>query len=137
MIKIFKVIIILYLCFFNNNLLFAKKLSAPECMEIASMVNENMAGMKIDVITTITTTFCLPKGKQSQFIYKYSVNMDGISVSDVKSIIPAARAENINTWCTDPKQKIVIKQFHSVVYKYYSEDGSYLAEYIISEKDCR
>ena len=137
MIKVFKVIIILYLCFFNNNLLLAKKSSVSECNEIASIVNESMGGMKIDAITTLQTTVCVPKGKQAQFIYKYFVKMDGISVSDIENVIPAARAENVNTWCTDPQQKIVIKQFHSVVYKYYSEDGSYLAEYVISEKDCR
>lgn len=122
---------ILFAIFTNS--VFAAKLTARECNDVASEVNKTMSEMNIDEITTLKNAFC-PNDANLQ--YNYEVDLD-ITQSEFRNIIPDLKNPNINAWCSIPELKNLIVLLDSVGYRYFKKNGEYLGMYKFTDKSCR
>ncbi|MAV75758.1 MAG: hypothetical protein CL691_03975 [Cellvibrionales bacterium] len=110
----------------------AKKISNKECVEVASDINQDSAGMMIDEVTSLINTVCI----FGDFIYNYRITED-ITQKDFEYRIKSElKPSAIQNFCTDPSTRFFLDAVKSVTFKYIRSDGTYLAEYSFTDRDC-
>tara|TARA_Y100000389_G_C17360336_1_gene463397 strand:+ start:157 stop:651 length:495 start_codon:yes stop_codon:yes gene_type:complete len=121
-------------------------ISLEFCKEMTSELNRSMP-MRVDEITTTTTSVCLPelRGKSASLFYKRVVDTNSAvwreNINDdpeiIKSIMKYNKGEVLNGFCTNPNQRMLLDGLVSIIYNYSSSNGSHIGEFSINKNDCK
>ena len=121
-------------------------ISLDFCKEISSEINKAMP-MRVDEVTTTTTTGCIPefKGKSASLIYMRTIDTNSAFWREninndpeiIKSIMNYNKDEILNGFCTSPNQRMLLDGLVSVMYTYSSSNGSHIGEFSINKNDCK
>ena len=103
-----------------------------ECTAYASRLNANFP-QRIDNVTIVKGTVCLPIGKEVvlQYIMQIDVDNSAAKQADLDKLVPRMT----KTWCTDPTQKELLKAV-TIGYKYSDKSGVFVGNIFIRLKDC-
>lgn len=106
--------------------------SMEACKNTSKITNQYLPQKK-DSITTVKSTACFPGNSKNKFIYLLEVST---SLHNAKKVnFGEIKRDVINTLCTDPNTRALINAY-DVEYRYYTNDGTFVASYMISSNEC-
>jgi hypothetical protein len=135
-----------FLSYNVSNINTSDVISLEFCKEISSEVNKAMP-MRVDEITTTTTSACIPesRNKSASLIYMRTIDTNSAvwreNINDdpeiIKSVMKYNEGELLNGFCTNPNQRMLLDGLVSIMYNYSSLNGSHIGEFSINKNDCK
>lgn len=110
----------------------AANISVRECNSIADYVNETMAGMRIDEVTTLRGAVCTIGPTLTYF----QIVDSSLSQSDVFNGLSILKKSLVTRWCSNPDQRELLLMLKEVEYQYEGGDGTYYGKVSFDRKDC-
>lgn len=109
--------------------------TVEQCWGVANYVKKGLPN-RIDSVTVITGVTCLPArtvNAKNEVVYVAQIELPSRRL--VGANIDKLRPEVLNTWCTEPNMKKLLRVY-DVKYKYFSLDGKFIGNLSLSIKDC-
>ena len=110
-------------------------LTLKECSGITADINKNTP-MAIDSFTTLETTFCTAGKEKPTINYRAVMGAPKDRLNDIENGLLKMRAQQLNSWCTDPEQLKVIR-VADIKNVYYDINRVYVGEIGMRFADCK
>jgi len=106
----------------------AKQMSFEECTAISNGMNNSLP-TKISADLTALKTYCLSRPPTVSFIYTFLSQKEALETNSDSNLY--------NTACSSTVMHEMLREVHSIIYYYSSENGKKLASFEFTKRNCQ